>query len=162
MRGEFRRCPVEFWFVAIGYGDQRTGIVRNDEFGYAADERQGATDSSQPIRLRLSRRGTGEGIAGGTEYGDEDARRPNLAGIGVNDRHRRTGVVGEQLLAGAVGLAHGALELPCPGFVACAECGVLESGDANRGSVFFPKQGEGDAFAFEFLVHHRVVGFDEG
>ena len=160
--GEFGRCSIERRFITVGDGNQGARIIRNNQSGRTADKRQGAADAGEPVVLRLSRRRTGEGVARCAEHGDEDAGRADLAATRVDDRHRRPGIVREQLLAGTVNLAHRSLQLASPGFVAGAEGGVLITAPADRLQILLPKQGQGDAFLLQFLMNHGVVGFGIG
>ena len=73
----------------------------------------------RPVRQGLRPRRLGEGVARGAEHGHEDLRLPLPAGLAVNHRHRLPVVVDEQLLAGAVLLAHHQVELRGPGPVLC-------------------------------------------
>ena len=160
--GEFSRCPIECRFVAIGHGNKGAGIVRNDQGRHTTDERQGASHTGEPVVLRLSAGGAGEGVARGAQNGHEDTGRSDLAGARIDDRYRRAGIVGEQLLTGTVNLAHGMLQLAGPVFVTGAEGGVLVAAFADRLPVLFPEKRQGDAFLLQFLVNQGVVGFSEG
>ena len=95
--------------------------------------------------------------------------RPCLLAI---DQERNGGAceVDEQLLTGAVNLAHGALEAFGKLAVVLTELRVAPGLDgivgavlvANLGAVFLPQQHERDAFAAQFLVDAPVVGLGIG
>ena len=162
MRGKLGCGAIQFRFIPVGVGDQGTRVVGYDQLGDAADVDKRTTEAREPVGLRLASGGAGKGVAGCAQHGDKDAGRANLAGAGVDDRHGRAGVIGEQFLAGAMDLAHGALELSCPHPVVGAECRVLERRLSRRPLIFFPQQDQRDAFALEFLVNLGVVGLGEG
>lgn len=63
-----------------------------------------------------------------------------LAGTGIHDGNGLAGVVHKELVAGLVGLAHGALQLPGPGFVLLAEGAVLVGLTAVLVLVLLPQQ----------------------
>ena len=50
--GKFSGRPIECRFVAIRHSNKGTGIVRNDQGGNTADERQGAANTHVTQRLR--------------------------------------------------------------------------------------------------------------
>ena len=52
----------------------------------------------------------GVGVAGRAQHGDEQLGAADLAGGRIDDRHGVAAVVDEQLVPGAVHLAHGALQ----------------------------------------------------
>ncbi len=160
--GELGRGPIEFGLVAAWPGDQGTGIVGNDQGRYAANEFERTAHAGQPVGLGLSRGRTGEGVARSAEHRDEDAGRPDFAGVGIDNRHGRAGIVGEQFLAGPVDLAHRALELAGPVAVAGTEGRVLVAALAGGLTVLFPEQRQGDAFLLQFLMNQRIVRFGKG
>ena len=71
-------------------------------------------------------------------------------------------VVDEDLLACAVDLAHGVLELARPVAVAGTEGRVLVAALADGLPVLFPEQRQGDAFLLQFLMNQRIVRFGKG
>ena len=109
--------------VAVGVGDQRAGIVRHDQQRHAADETQRLRRGSQPVGRGLARRGVGEGVARRAQGADED-----VGAAAVRQGDRGAGVVDEQFLAGAVDLAHRALEAFGEAAVVLAELGVAVGG----------------------------------
>ena len=110
----------------MGAADPRAQIVGDHQLGAPADELEGADVRRRPVLQGLRPRRLGEGVARGPEDGHEDLRLPHPAGLAVDHRHRLPGVVDEQLLAGAVVLAHHQVELPGPGPVLVAEPAVLQ------------------------------------
>ncbi len=123
--GELGRGALQLWRVAVRFAHQGAGVVGDDQLGHAADESQRPPQRPQPVGLRLRGRGAGEGVVRGPEHGHEDLRPRNLAGLGVDDRHRVARIVDEELLAGAVHLAHRALEALGEVPVEVAEARVL-------------------------------------
>ena len=70
--------------------------------------------------------GLGEGVVRRPEDGDEDLCFAQLPGGALDDGHALSGVVDEQLFAGAVRLAHHHVEALTPSAVALAELTVLQ------------------------------------
>ena len=96
------------------------------------------------------------GVAAGAEHGDEDLRRPRLAGRRVDHRQRLPGEVDEQLVAGDVGLAHRQRHPPRrPAKVAEAAVAVALG---VLGPVLLPQQQQRHPGAAQFGVDARPVG----
>lgn len=95
--------------------------------------------------------------AGGAQHGDEHLGVTYLAGGLADDRHGRPAVVDEQLLAGAVDLAHAAPLTAAPGAVVLAELAVAVGLVAVDLDVLRPQQLQGHALALERLVNLEVV-----
>ena len=91
------------------------------------------------------------------EYRDEDLRDVGLAGTRIDDRHRVAGVIDEATLTGAVDLAHGQIELPCPASIQLTILAVLQAVRIDR-LVLFPQQHQRDAFAAQLLMNLGVIG----
>ncbi len=125
--GEVVIGRVQVRLVAVGVADPRAKVVGDHQLGAPAVELEGAHVRRRPVRQGLRPRRLGEGVARRPEDRHEDLRPPLLAGLAVDHRHRLPGVVDEQLLAGAVVLAHHQVELPGPGPVLLAEPAVLQA-----------------------------------
>ena len=82
---------------------------------------------ADPIGEALRPACLGIGVARGAERGDEDLRPPDLAGGAVDHLDGAPGVVGEQLLAGEVRLAHPRRQPAGPLPVMLAEPAVAEA-----------------------------------
>src|SRR5712691_3453637 len=81
----------------------------------------------------------------------------DFAGLAIDDRDALTGIVDKKLLSRAMALAHDQAELAGPGAIRLAEPAVLEA--LRRGGlVFLPQQEQGNALAFELVVHRGPVG----
>ena len=76
----------------------------------------------------------------------------------IDDRHRVAGVVDEQFVAGAVDLAHRALQALREAMIEPAELAVAIRLAGMGAAVLLPQQLQGDALALEFLVQVREVG----
>jgi len=140
--------------IAVGVGDHRLRIVGHDQLRHAADEGERARRRVKPIAHRLARRGAGVGVARRAQRGHEDVRAR-----AVGQRDRRAGVVDEQLLAGAVDLAHRTLELLGEAPIVLAELRVaIGVALGVIGAVLLPQQHQRHAFAVQLLVQAAVVG----
>ena len=107
----------------------------------------------EPVGHGLARRGTGEGVARCTQRCHEDV---GTAAIG--ELHGGAGEVDEELLAGAVDLAHRALQAQRIAPVVLAELAVAPGALLRvLGHVLFPQQHERHAFAAQFLVNAAEV-----
>lgn len=152
--GKVQHGLVGAGFVAVGVGNQGPGVVGHDELGHATEEAQGQGRGTQPFGHGLARCGAGIGVARGSQGGDED-----MGATAVNQLQRGPGVVDEQLLPGAVDLAHGALEALGIAPVVLAELGVAMGGLAGvLGAVLLPQQHQRHALAAQLLVDAAVVG----
>ncbi len=93
-----------------------TFVVRHQQRRHAVDRRQGADVGADPVGKPLRPRRLRIGEVRGTEHGDEDLRRPPLAGEAVDHhRHAVARVVDEQFVAvhrRPVGLDDAAVTLP--------------------------------------------------
>ena len=78
------------------------------------------------------------GVAGGPEHSDEDLGVTDLAGVATDDRHGRTAVVDEGLLAGPVLLAHAVLLFGLPLAVMVAVLAVAIGAVPMLGDVLVP------------------------
>ncbi len=123
-------------------------IIWDDHFGDATKVAEGLAQRRQPVHLGLARRGARVGVVRGAEGRDENVRLADLAGGGVDHRQRRPGVVDEQLLAGAVLLAHRALEGTGVAAVMLDELGIAVGRLVGMsGGVLLPQQLQRHAFA---------------
>ena len=143
---------IQVRLVAMGAADSRAQVVWDHELGTTAVELEGSYVRGRPVRQGLRPGGLGEGVARGAEHGHEDLRLTLLAGLGVDHRHRLPGVVDEQLLAGAVLLAHHQVELSSPFPVLLAEPAVLQPLGMDR-LVLFPEQGQRYVLAPQLPAH---------
>ena len=85
-------------------------------------------------------------------------RPAHLAGVGIDDRHSRTGVVDEQLLAGTMQLSHRSPLHTGIGVVVRAELGVLVGRQAGMAlAVLLPQQLQGHALAAQLAMHPRQI-----
>src|SRR4029434_1246250 len=79
------------------------------------------------------------------------------SGTAVDDRDPLAGIIDKELLPRAMALPHDQVELAGPGAIRLAEPAVLEA--LRRGGlVFLPQEEQGDALAFELVVHRGPVG----
>ena len=113
--------------------------------------------AADPVRQPLAPADLRVGQAGGAEHGDEDLRRPHLAGRRVDHRQRLPGEVDEQLVAGEVGLAHGQRHAAAPGGVEVAEPAVAVALGV-LGPVFLPQQQQRHPGAAQLGMDPRPVG----
>ena len=157
MSGQVAVRRVEFGLVVAGGGDAALEVVGDQQRRATADVFEGAHMAADPVRQTLAPGGFAVGVVGGTEDGDEDRRRPDLAARGVGDRHGLAGVVDEQFLAGGMRLAQAEREPPDPLPIEGAETAVAVAGRV-LGFVFLPEEVEGDALAPQFAVHDRPIG----
>ena len=152
--GEVQHRVVGARLIAVGVGDQRPGVVGHDHLRHAAQEAQRPADRPQPRAHRLVGRHAGEGVARRAHRRDEHLPAP-----AIGQRKRWPGVVDEQLLAGAVLLAHRALERLGVAPVVLAE--LREAPGALtlvRRPVLLPQQRQRHALAAQLDVHPGEVG----
>jgi len=114
---------------------------------------------SDPIGQLLGPRRLGVDIARRAQHRDEDLGTADFAGGAIDDGGFVAGVVDEQLVAGAVHLAHGALETALEAFEQQTELAIAIRLTGVGNGVFFPQQLQGDPFALQFLMQMRKIGF---
>jgi hypothetical protein len=107
MLGQFLIGAVDPRFVAAGGRDPGLQVVANHRLGYAADVGEGVGVGADPVGEPLRPARLGVGAVRGSQHRNEDVGALLGPGGGVEDRHRVAGEVHEQLLAGAMRLAHG-------------------------------------------------------
>jgi len=106
----------------------------------------------KPVGLLLAPVGAGKGVVGCAEHGHEDLRLAELTRVRVDDGHRWTTVIHEQLFPGAMDLAHAALLTAQPDPVVVAELGIAVAIVGMALAILL-----GDTFAFQLLADHRKV-----
>ena len=159
MVAELLDQPAHAGLVAIGLRDQCARLIGHDQARHAADELQCADERADPVGRRLRRGGAGVGVVRRTQRCHEDLCGANLTGGRVDDGHRLAGVVGEELVAADVDLAHRALQAFGPIAVLDAEARVLVRQCVGLG-VLLPQQLQRHAGALELLVDVGVVGLE--
>jgi len=98
---------LEARLVATGPGDATLELIADDDLGDTTEEGEGALVAADPVVDLLRARGLGVGVVGRTQHGHEELDLDELAGGGIDECGFLAGVVDEQLLAGAMDLAHG-------------------------------------------------------
>ena len=109
----------------------------------------------EPVSLLLAPAGAGKGVVGGTEYGNKDLCLADLAGIRIDDGHRRAAVIHKQLFTGTMNLPHAALLAPQPDLVAMTELGITVAIIRMALTILLPQQQFGHTFTFQFLADRR-------
>ena len=147
--GAVMRCHVlvgaaDAGLIAARVGDAGLEVVADQLPGDAAEGGEGIDVAADPIRQPLAPTGLSVGQVGRPQGGDEDLRRPRLAGGGVDHRHCLPGIVDEQPLASRMSLAHRRRQPPPPFRVKVAEPAVAISVRLLC-PVLLPQQEQGDA-----------------
>ena len=135
---------------------RRTEIVRDHALGHATEKPQRPHVRGAPVGQRLRPGGLGIGVARRPEHRDEHLCLAQLSALAGHDRRRVPGVVDEQLLAGAVALAHDHIDALAEGAVALAELAVLNP-VRMLGLVLLPQQRQGDPLAPQLGVNVRPI-----
>ncbi|MNQ75957.1 hypothetical protein D3C85_907730 [compost metagenome] len=157
MFGQVAVAGVDVRLVAMRFAHRTAQVVRHHDLRDPVEEGEAAGVRAQPVRQLLRPGSLGEGVAGGTEHRDEHLRLADLAAVTVDHRHRLPGVVDEQLLAGAVLLAHHHIQPSLPGAVVVAEPAVLIALRVRQ-SVLLPEQRQGHARTAQLGLDRRPVG----
>ena len=161
MRGHLRIGAIDLRVVEARLDDCDFGVVRHQERRDAADRREGANMGADPVGEPLRPRRLRVGEARGAEHGDEDLRRPPLAGEAVDHhRHAVARVVDEQLVTGRVRLAHRHRQASLPGAVKLAEARVPVSAGLGA-DVLLPQDRQRHVLALELAVHRRPIGLGD-
>ena len=110
----------------------------------------------QSGRLCVQRR-LGVGVVGGAHHRDEDLRRPDLAGAGVDQIDGLAGVIDEHALAGGMGLAHRRRQPALPGAVQLAPAAVAIAVRLAL-PVLLPQQHQRDAGPAQLVMDVGPIG----
>jgi hypothetical protein len=87
--------------------------------------------------------GLGVGVVAGTQHADEDLDLMHLAGVGIDDGGRLTGIVDKDFLSTLVGEAHRWLQVLGPLAIQGAELAVAVA--VRMGfAILDPQQAQGD------------------
>ena len=144
--------------VAAGLDDRALEIIRHQQRRHRAHVLKGPDVRGDPVRQRLGPGRFDVRIVRGAEHADEDLRLADLAGAAVDDRARVAAVVDEQLVAGAVHLAHRARQPAAELVVVEAELAVAVGALAVHRLVLVPQQLQRHALALELLMDVGVIG----
>src|SRR5437899_452386 len=113
-------------------------IVRHRSLWHTPQEVERVDVRTNPVGQRLAPACLGVGVARSTEYRDEEVGLVHLARHRIDDRHRVTSPVDEQLIACHVGLSHRRREAPSPLAVKLTEAGISVAIDI-RGAMLLPQ-----------------------
>ena len=157
MVGEFGIAGIEVRLIAAGLGDSGAQVVRDHAMGNGAKITEGPDMGTDPVGQTLSPGRLGVGQVAVAHDPDEDLGFPDLPRRGVHDGQGHPAVVDEKLVAGAVLLAHGTIQLLAPLPIEFAELAVLVPGGFAF-LVLLPEQHEGEVFvASQFIVQRLPV-----
>ena len=104
--GEVLICPVDARLIARRLGDAGFEIVGHRSLWHTAEEVERVDVCTNPVGQRLAPARLGIGVARRAECPDEEVRLVHLARHRIDDRHRVTTPVDEQLVARHVRLPH--------------------------------------------------------
>ncbi len=152
VRGHILVGGIGVGLIAVRLAHARAKVVRDDQLRNTAEEREAARVRADPVRQRLRPGRLGIGVVGRAQYRDEDLCLADFTGRRVDHRDGLAGVVDEQLLAGAMVLAHDHIQLALPGAEVIAKPGVLVAVRVG-GPVFLPQQEQGHTLVSEFLLN---------
>jgi hypothetical protein len=148
---------IELGLITMGAGHRSLEVVGDDDVGHSTEGSKGPHMGANPVRETLRPRGFDIGIVGGAQDRNKEHRLTDLTGMAVDDRDALAGIVDKELLPRAMVLPHDQVELAGPGAIRLAEPAILEA--LRRGGlVFLPQEEQGDAFAFQLVVHCGPVG----
>ena len=149
---------IEIGIIATSPRDAALQVVWDDDRRAAAKVPERPNMAAQPVRQCLAQRCLGIGVVGRTQHRHEHRRRMDLAGLGVDDGHRRSTVIDEALLTTFVQLAHRALLQATPVTIAVTELRVAVATVGVLLSVLLPQQLLGHPLVLELLMDERPVG----
>jgi len=158
MGGHVAVRRVEFGIVEAGGGDAALQVVRDQQCRDTAQAFERSNMTANPVGQALAPRRFAVGIVGRAEHGNEDRRLPNFTRHRISHRHRRAGVVDEQLLARRMRLAQADREPTDPLPIMGAEAAITVALGMLR-LVFLPEEVERDAFTSQFAMHCGPIGF---
>jgi len=149
--------PLHPRLIAAGDDAPALELIGHDRLGDAAEELEGPLVAGDPVRDLLGARRFRVRVVGGAQHGDEELDLAHLAGGRVDDPWLLARVVDEQLLAGAMDLAHRQAAAPEPAAVALAELGVAVAVRMLL-EIFEMEQLEGDPGLAPLGVQVGAVG----
>lgn len=156
LRGSAKPRLVSIWLC-----NQRPGIVRDEHLRNAAIEFHRVDQPANPVRRCLRARRAGIRVVRCAEHGNEDMGFKRDAAGAIEDRHGLPGEVGEQFFAGAVLLAHRALERLRVVLVPPPELRIAVRAPTSMGlDVFFPEQLQSHALTSQLPVNHAAIRLD--
>ena len=159
------RCHVSIgaidgWFIKAGLGHARFQIVRDHLRRGAAKEREGADMRGNPVWQALRPGRLDIGVTGCTQRGDEDLRRPYLAGFCADDIKSCPGIVDEQAFPGNMVLAHHRREVAFPTTIKFAIAAVAITLVVDA-AILLPQQRKCHAFAPQLDMDLRPIRLRE-
>jgi hypothetical protein len=80
MRRHLGVGPIDLRLVETGFDDGNFGIVRHQQFGYAAERCEGSGMGADPVGQRLGPARLGIGEVGSAQDRDRNLRRADLTG----------------------------------------------------------------------------------
>ena len=132
---------IQIRLVAAGMLHPGLDVVRDDGFGNATQEFQGAHVGANPAGQLLALGSFGERVVAGAEDGDEKRSLVyDLAGLPVVNRNLVSGVVHKQLFARAVVVPQDHIERTRPIVVKLAEPAVAVTIRRIPCAILFPQQ----------------------
>jgi hypothetical protein len=141
--GQVMISGIQIGLVAAGVFDSCFEIVRDDDLGHTAKEREHANVGANPVGQILLLMSLGIGVVAGAQNADEDLDLVDLAGVGVDEGGCLTGIVDKDLFSTFVGEAHRGLQALGPLPVEGAELAVSIA--IRMGfTILDPQQTQGD------------------
>jgi hypothetical protein len=122
--GELLVSSLDHRLIGAWAADSTAKLVRDDDLDDTTDVFKGADMACDEVGRTLSLGGLGVDQTRCTQGGNEHLYFARFAGASLHDRGRHSGIVDEELLAGAVDLAHRELSLLGPAPVVLAELGI--------------------------------------
>jgi len=99
MLGQVLVGRIQVWFVATRMFDACLEIVWHNDLGYTAKESEHADVGADPTGQILTPVSLSIGVVTGAQYADKYLGLADLAGVGINDGSRLTGVVHKDFLS---------------------------------------------------------------
>ena len=157
MLGHGRKGLVEGRLEPQCLGNAGLQIVTHDRLGRAAEEPQSSHLTFDPVGQLLAEAGMTESVGRCAKHRHEDLRFTNDAGLGIDDRHRLSGIIGLHDSARFVAVAEGGTRPALEGDEPLAEPGITVTVGMGR-AIFLPQQRQRHALALHLLVDVGPIG----
>ena len=142
--------------LAVRPGHGRLEVVGDDNLGDPTEGRKGAPMRADPVRQTRGPGGLGRGVVRCSQNCHEKRHRVHLPAVRVPHGDALARIIDQERLPRTVTLPHNEVERARPGALPLTEPAVLQA-LWGRALILLPQQAQGDARAFQLVVHRRSV-----
>jgi hypothetical protein len=156
MLREGRVGAIDLGFIAVSPGHGRLQVVGDHDLGDPTEGRKRPHMRTDPVRQTLGPGRLSIGVVRCSQDSHENRHLVHLSAVRVHHGDTLARIIDKELLPRAMTLAHDQVQLARPGAIPLTEPAVLKA-LWGRALVLLPQQEQGDALAFQLVVHCRPV-----